>query len=620
MAKKANRGSLLVIEELLERGDPLFLDELRAFSDADQLGSFAMRWYVQKGPPARDLLLRYLELPLNAYRHEPLVKRLFKLAEAAQDDAVMARFLAAFDRTIRRSRRRRYHFEQQSVGRREDAEALQRKWQADGAEFTHIYEDTWRRTFHVSGRWPIERIQIPRNTTLPRKLTDHGRPVDMTDLPERVRRKLQGCQLFSVHTRHYLRRRAWRYFRKLGKTQPERYVQAAVEALLLFRDSDVVDGLALLDNWGLVHILFHRSPALIAKNNGWRLAPDRKLGELTPMPIYEDLWTRAPRALLQLVRDAKSRTVRQWAIFFLRRGNVLASLSVEELLSLLSHQDADVALLASDALLHVSGLENLKFERWLEALEDANAVTLDTVCALLAKLWSADRVALEQAVRLACRRPVPIARLGMAWLEQKTPASEADCRLLLGLTQAESDRVRGDATRWMCQVLTRSPHFQPGWVLELLDSRHADVRAQGWQWMHSDARTADNVELWQRLLESPHDDVRLKLIAALEQRHRKAAKLTGPLDPKMIRLLWASVLLNIHRGNRAKPVAVSQMVRRLQRHSEDAALLLPILSVALRSIRGPEWRAGLSAVMQLLEREPGLEPLVRQTFPELKWT
>ncbi len=391
---------------------------------------------------------------------------------------------------------------------------------------------------------------------------------------------------------------------------------------MLYQDNDVADGLELLDNWGLMHILFHRSPVLIAKNNGWTVAPDRKLGDLSPTPIFEEHWAKVPRVLLQLVRDAKCRTVRQWAIFFLRRGNVLASLTAEELLSLLSHQDADVALLAADALPHVSGLEYLGFERWLAVLEDANAVTLDMVCALLAKHWAADRVTLEQAVRLACRRPVPIARLGLSWLEQKTPASEADCKMLLGLAQAESERVRGDAVRWLWQVLSRSPHFQPGWVLELLDCRHADVRAEGWQWMHAEPRAANDVDLWRRLLESPYDDVRLKLIAALEQRTGKepTGPLTGALDAEMVRFLWASVLLNIQRGNRAKPVAVTQMVRRLRRHSGEAPLLLPILSVALRSIRGPEWRAGLAAVMELIEREPGLEPLVRQTFPELKWT
>jgi len=86
-----------------------------------------------------------------------------------------------------------------------------------------------------------------------------------------------------------------------------------------------------------------------------------------------------------------------------------------------------------------------------------------------------------------------------------------------------------------------------------------------------------------------------------------------------VRFLWASVLLNIYRGNRAKPVVVAQMVRRLQKHPGEAGALLPIVSVALRSVRGPEWRAGLAGVVQLVEQNPNLEGLVRGAFPELSW-
>ena len=90
------------------------------------------------------------------------------------------------------------------------------------------------------------------------------------------------------------------------------------------------------------------------------------------------------------------------------------------------------------------------------------------------------------------------------------------------------------------------------------------------------------------------------------------------LDPGLVRFLWASVLLNVHRGHRAKPLVVRQMVRRLQRHPEEAARLLPILAVALRSVRGPEWRAGLAGVVQLVERCPDAAPAVQTAFPELQ--
>src|SRR5262249_41914954 len=157
-----------------------------------------------------------------------------------------------------------------------------------------------------------ERMLIP---DLMEKLHLYGQPPkSVADLPEPARKKLREFRLFTVHTRHYLRRRAWRYLRRLGKQHPERYVPAVVSALKLYTDADVADGVALLDNWGLVHALFHHSPVLVAKPNGWVLASDHSLSELAPAPIYPDLWLAAPRALLDLMRDARCQPVRRWAI------------------------------------------------------------------------------------------------------------------------------------------------------------------------------------------------------------------------------------------------------------------------------------------------------------------
>ena len=102
----------------------------------------------------------------------------------------------------------------------------------------------------------------------------------------RAQKRLDRLRLFSVATRQYLRRRAWRYFRRLGKHDPERYVAAVSRALVRYTDDDVADGLALIDNWGLIHVLFHRSPVLVARPAGWVPAEGRTLAELSPAPIY----------------------------------------------------------------------------------------------------------------------------------------------------------------------------------------------------------------------------------------------------------------------------------------------------------------------------------------------
>jgi hypothetical protein len=644
MAKERGKGSWLVVEDLLERGDAAFVDELRRIDDADRLAAFAAKWYNDRRPASRRLLLDYLGRPLNAYRHEPLVKRLFKLAEKAEDDEVMAHFLAALDRSIRRVRRKRMRTETQTVNTREAAQALIRLWESQGAEFTNISE--WRRNFHAWARWTEEAVGTPWGTVLPRGKMPPARnprtgeriefsdlmarlglkgppPESLQDLPESFRRKLARFRLFSVHTRHYLRRRAWRYFRKLGQKQPQRYVAAVRAALRLYTDEDAPDGLALLDNWGLVHILFHHAPVLVARTTGWRLAPERSLAELAPAPIYDALWWQTPRVLFDLLREAHCRPVRQWALRMIRRdpARVLGHLPLEELLALLGHEDVEVVALAAEALQNNPGLRSLGVERWLALLETPHPNALETLCALMAAHVEPQRLTLAQVVQLAASRPVPVARLGLQWLRLRHPTGADECRLLLGLTEAQSEPVRPELVHWAREVLSTAPSFEPAWVLEYLDSRHQDVRTEGWQWLQAEPRARDNVELWRKLLESPYDDVRLQLVADLEQRTAgRDVVLTERmnLDAELVRFLWAAVLLNIQRGSRVKPQVVQQVVRRLNHRPADAGTLLPLLSVALRSIRGPEWRAGLTGVVQWLERHPEMEALVQQHFPELR--
>jgi hypothetical protein len=590
MAKRpppSGGGSWLVLEELLDRGDPAFVDELRRLSDADRLGAFAAKWYGDKRAASRRLLLDYLNQPLNAYRHEALVKRLFKLAEQAGDDEVMARFLVLFDRAVRRKRRQRYRW----------FSATRQSWQEE---------------------W----VRVPAGTTMPRPQQTRGRnPRTGGRLPAPPPH--DRFRLFSVHTRNYLRRRTWRYLRRLGKKQPERYLPAVTAALKLYEDADVADGLALIDNWGLIHILFHHCPALVARPHGWTLADGHTLAELAPAPIYEPLWRAAPQRLIELLKEARCRPVRRWVIRLLQRdhGAALAGLPLVELLGLLGHADPEVVALAAEALRGAAGLDTVGVDRWLALLETPNAEALPVLCELMAAHVRPERVSFEQAVKLAASRPLPVARLGLSFLRAKQPESPADCQALLGLAEAEAELLRAELVRWARGVLSASPHFQPVWVMEYLDSRHADVRAEGWAWLQADERAHDNVELWRRILESPHDDVRLRLVADLEARvarQDRALSAEAALDPELVRFLWASVLLNIHRGNRAKPVVVRQMVRRLERRPHEAPLLLPILSVALRSVRGPEFRAGLAGVVQIAERSAELRAAVREAFPELK--
>src|SRR5262245_1731527 len=336
MAKGKTSGDWLVLEELFARGDHSFVDALRGFDDAEALGAFAPRWLADPRPEARALLFDYLDHPLNAYRHEALCKRLFKRAEAAGDDALLARFLVLFDRSVRRDQGRRVHRQFRECKDEAEANALAMAWRNQGFEGVNVWRN-WRNHFQVWGNRVEPTVLMPRGTTMPR-----GAPKEAYDpyvwdpstrryktfqvpdwvftlkllprdfrkgepMPPHLRKSLERKRLFALATRHYLRRRAWRYFRILSRRHPERYVAAASEALVRYRDDDVADGLELIDNWGLVHILFHYSPALVADERGWRVAEGRSLAELEPAPYRETLWRAAPRALVDLIVRGKCR-------------------------------------------------------------------------------------------------------------------------------------------------------------------------------------------------------------------------------------------------------------------------------------------------------------------------
>ncbi len=617
-----DHGSWLLAEELYERGDPAFVDALRGISAPDRLAAFAEKWFADQRSASRRLLLEYLGRPLNAFRHEPLVKRLFKLAEKAGDDVVMGCFLAALDGSKRRVRK-----------------------------IKHRYD------FNTQESWTEETIAVPRSSTLPKdekafryRDANTGQRLAAPSLEKHLR-----LRLFSLRTRNYLRRRVWRYFRNLGKQQPDRYLTAIVATLCRYSDDDVADGLALIDNWGLMHVLFHHSPVLASCSSGWRLADGRKLSELQPAPAFEPLWLGDAAPLVTLLKNAGCRPVRQWTAQMVRRHHphALARLPLRQLLDFLSHDDAELSQMAAEALRQSPELNALSVEDWLRLLDEINPQSLDVICELMTQRLDPRAVTLDQAVRLACSRPLPIAQLGFTWLQSRSFDAESECRELLLLAESKANAVRPDMIRWLSGVLGGSPHFQSDWILELLDSRHEDVRCEGWTWFLAEPRAANEVAIWRKLLESPYDDIRLKVVVLLERVGTGSAersttrsvsegersterpipslmerspsltlRVNGAnlpqLEPELVRSLWATVLLNIHRGSRTKPRVVAQIATRLQRRPEEAKHLLPILAVALRSVRGPEWRTGLAAVVRLMEQRPELRTVVQREFPELK--
>jgi len=118
---------------------------------------------------------------------------------------------------------------------------------------------------------------------------------------------------------------------------------------------------------------------------------------------------------------------------------------------------------------------------------------------------------------------------------------------------------------------------------------------------------------WARLFESPYDDVRVELVNRLKTR----ASLPGA-SAESTASLWQNVLLNIHRGGRAKLSALRQISDRVIREPQSARTLLPILTIAIRSVRPPEARHGLAAIVTAVDRIPSLADEVKRHLPELQ--
>ncbi len=551
-------GSLLLLEEYFAAGAPQFLDELLKVHAAKKLGAFAERWFKDARPWAREQLWAYLDRPLNTPGHEPLVKRLFKAAEAAGDDAAMSRFMAAFDRSIRREKRRRYN------------------WQT---------RDT-------------EEIPSTPRVTMPRD----GRAYSHPDL-----------RLYSVHTRRYLQRRAWRYFRRLGFRDPKRYRAAVLQALPLYRDEDVDDGIHFLDNWGMVHVLFHRSDVIWARPHGWFVRGGKALRELKPAPAFPDVWDG--EAVLATLLAAPARPVRRAAMAMLKAGpELLQKLPFERVLEMLDHADPEIRALGVEALEKASGLESVPLDLWIRLLEGKNLEVLEAVCGLMGRIVLPDRLSTEQLLRFACGPLGPVARLGVDWLRARTvPPAQ-----LVALSGVRAESVAKDAVALARERMSPAPDFNPEWLLAFLDSTLKETREAAWTWFGEEKRARHRLDMWAKLVESPYDDVRISIVRHLEKFAEIDTALRVLLARAPLETVWATVLLNIHRGSRAKRLAASQVADAIEREPGRAAQLLPLLAVAARSIRAPEFRAGLAAVVRTAVRRPEVAEAVARHFPELK--
>ena len=611
---------------LLEAGDPRFVAALRGVADSAALAGFAADWFADRRPASRRLLFAYLDEPPNAPGHEGLIKRLFKRAEAAHDDEVMARFLVLSDRLIARDRAIKDRFGLRSCATLEAAQAQGHEWIAQGWGDVRWGQDPLpqpgeTQQYYARGCYQTT-TGSPRKTTLPRPDGKEADALAGLTKQERARRRW-----FSVATRRYLQRRAWRYFRTLGRTDPARYLVAAATALSLYRDAELGDGFALLDHHSLMHLLFDHSPVLRFGSLGCDLVPGRTFAGLAPSPAFHEVWVNHPEAVARVLTEARAAVVARWAVRWIEADRERFSQvgTVTGWVDLLDRPDPAVVGLAL-AMLDGLGMERVRAEvppeRWVRVVEEATPGNQAMVGDFVGRLIRGDEVSRTDAVRLALRCDEALARLGWGWIEERGVAtarvgddSDRDARELLRLVDAGFPPLRPRILATIRAGLAGRAEVRADWVWAMLDSRHADARAEGWAWFVSDQAFRADPTLWAWLVESPYLDIRAA-----------CAAVTGPIpiDASRLEPVWAAVLLRPEGVARIKPGVIRRVVARLDaippgtEADAEVGSLLDLLAAVVRSARVPERQAALAALVALAERRPEWSGRMEGAVPTLQ--
>lgn len=562
-------GTRLLIDEYLETADPRLVDEVLAASGPGFLKALGQRWYADPRPEVRPLLHQLLLRGADLPDHRALVKTVLKAAEKAGDDATLGHLLVAFDRFDHRVLVPRYRF--------------------DGASGTAVRSEALVIQRGLRRRQPEQPQGRPQAA---------GRPVR-----------------FSVVTRRYLQRRAWRWFRKLAWKEPERYLAGLLQALRLYPEEALDSPRKLIDAWGLMQALYHGCPALQFRPRGVVVAPGRSLQELAPAPYRAELWAGKLDELLGLFLEARSNAVRQWALQLLRR-DVLPSLAGVPLAvarRLLDHPSPEAQALGAELLERSEGLATLPIGDWLQLLQGRSPEAVGRVCALVVKHVAPDRLSWAQCLELARSPAAPVAELGLGWARARPVSAPGQLEALLALAEAPVEPVRTAATTWALELLAREE--APRCLLlarELLDARFPEVRARVLVLMAAEPRFGQATLLWAAMAESPWPEVR----EALVERLRRAE---GGLSFDQLRTVWATSLLAIARGGRARRAVPAQVAARVVARPEEAAALVPLLGLALRSVRPPERRAALVALTRAVGQAPALEAELARAVPELRF-
>jgi hypothetical protein len=187
----------------------------------------------------------------------------------------------------------------------------------------------------------------------------------------------------------------------------------------------------------------------------------------------------------------------------------------------------------------------------------------------------------------------------------------------LQLARAACEAVGEDLALFGLSVVASADAYRTESAIPFFDSLNPAVRRGAFAWLTPASPGYHDPALWSRLTETPYDDIRIRLVHALDERVKESQRFAAASHAEM-HAVWTAVLLNVHRGNRAKLRALRQISHAIAAHPDGAEALLPVFAVAIRSVRPAEARAGLSAVLAAVAIRPELEPLLARHVPELK--
>jgi hypothetical protein len=522
------------------------------------LGALARRWLEDPRPWARAQLVRYVEDGCDRPGHRTLVKRLYKGAEDRGDDELVALFLVAFDR-MRRVRIRK------------------RK----------VYDWTTR-------------------SVVTHDVVEPSRPRD------------PGAFSFSQRTRNYLQLRAARHVRMIATRDPAAYRRTVLLALSRYEDRDFPAGAQLLRMRGLVSLLFPRTDQLDRRGRTLRLRPDGALAQLVVGPLHAEAWKGAASEILDALPDVRALFVRRHLVAWLERdfAKEIERLDAARARRFLASPHADLQLFGGKLLAAAQGLESLRIEEWLSLLETDNGEVLPRIVERMNELVTPARATLAQCVALARHLAHAPAMLGVEWAETKTLDTKDDLEEALPILDAPVREARIRALEWLIPTILREGLGLDAHVREVLDARHPDVRARGYTLLSETPRFLDSIVLWAALAESPHADARAFLLSLLARR-RGALEATH-LGERSLHHLWATTLLEVQRGSRAKQRALDQLGLRLETQPQLADELLPLVSIALRSVRETERRGALASLVRAATRQPEVRAAIARHAPEIE--